>query len=43
MRADLGDSLTKQKGTGLREPGRLQPGDLRFRWVPGQPLDIEPQ
>jgi len=22
-RADLGDSATKQKGTGLREPGRL--------------------
>jgi hypothetical protein len=41
MRADLGDSLTKQNGAGLREPGRLQPGDLRFHWVPGQPLDIE--
>jgi arylsulfatase A len=43
MRADLGDSLTKQQGSGLREPGRLEPGDLRFRWVPGQPLDIEPK
>lgn len=39
MRADLGDSATKQKGTGVREPGRLQPGDLRFNWVPGRPLD----
>jgi len=43
MRADLGDSLTKQKGAGLREPGRLQLGDLRFHWVPGQALDIEPK
>lgn len=41
MRADLGDSLTKRKGTGAREPGRLQPGDLRFNWVPGEPLDVE--
>jgi arylsulfatase A-like enzyme len=43
MRADLGDSATKQKGTGAREPGHLEPGDLRFNWVPGQPLDVEPK
>jgi arylsulfatase A-like enzyme len=42
MRADLGDSRTRQKGAGLREPGKLQPGDLRFHWVPGKPLDVEP-
>jgi arylsulfatase A len=42
MRADLGDSLTKRQGAGLRAAGQLQPGDLRFNWVPGQPLDIEP-
>jgi arylsulfatase A-like enzyme len=43
MRADLGDSQTKHPGAGLRAAGQLQPGDLRFNWVPGQPLDIEPQ
>ena len=43
MRADLGDSATKQKGTGVREPGRLEPGDLRFEWKPGQPLAVEAQ
>lgn len=41
MRADLGDSARRQKGAGVREPGRLQPGDKRFDWVPGQPLDTE--
>lgn len=41
MRADLGDSASKQKGSGRREPGRLEPGDPRFHWKPGQPLDIE--
>jgi arylsulfatase A len=41
MRAELGDSATKQKGTGVREPGRLEPGDLRFDWKPGQPLQVE--
>jgi hypothetical protein len=30
MRADLGDSATKQKGSGVRSSGRLQDGDLRF-------------
>lgn len=43
MRADLGDSLTKRRGAGLRAAGQLEPGDLRFHWVPGQPLDIEPK
>ena len=43
MRADLGDSATKQKGAGVREPGRLQSGDLRFDWMPGKPLNIEPR
>jgi len=41
MRAELGDSATKQKGSGVREPGRLEEGDLRFHWVPGKPLDVE--
>ena len=41
MRAELGDSAAKQKGRGVREPGRLQPGDSRFHWTPGQPLDVE--
>jgi arylsulfatase A len=31
-RADLGDALQKQRGAGVREPGRLQPGDARLRW-----------
>ncbi len=43
MRADLGDSASKRKGSGAREPGRLQPGDLRFHWVPGRPLEVEPK
>lgn len=43
MRAELGDAATKQKGSGVREPGRLQPGDLRFDWTPGQPLKVEPR
>lgn len=43
MREELGDSATKQKGSGVREPGRLVNGDLRFHWVPGQPLQVEPQ
>jgi arylsulfatase A-like enzyme len=34
MRAELGDSSTGQKGSGIREPGRLAPGDLRFDWKP---------
>lgn len=41
MRADLGDSARKQQGSGRREPGRLEPGDPRFHWKPGQPLDTE--
>ena len=41
MRADLGDSATKQKGSGRREPGRLAPGDLRFNWKPGVPNNPE--
>ena len=43
MRAELGDSSTKQKGSGVREPGRLEEGDLRFDWQPGRPLDVEPK
>lgn len=31
MREELGDSATKQKGTGVRQPGRLEEGDLRFQ------------
>lgn len=29
-RADLGDKLTKRKGSGIREPGRLAQGDQRL-------------
>ncbi|HUT88196.1 MAG TPA: sulfatase [Thermoguttaceae bacterium] len=43
MRDELGDSSTKQKGSGVREPGRLEEGDLRFDWQPGRPLDVEPK
>jgi arylsulfatase A len=43
MRQQLGDSATKQKGSAIRPAGMLQPGDLRFDWVPGQPLDIQPR
>jgi len=42
IRAELGDSATDQKPTQAREPGRLQPGDLRFDWQPGEPLKTEP-
>jgi arylsulfatase A-like enzyme len=36
MRAELGDSSTKTKGTGNRQPGRLEEGDLRFQLENGQ-------
>ena len=39
--ADLGDAATKQKGAGVREPGRLEEGDPRFDWKPGQPIQVE--
>jgi arylsulfatase A-like enzyme len=39
MRAELGDN--NRKGSGNRPPGQLEEGDLRFNWVPGQPLDVE--
>lgn len=41
MRAELGDSATKRKGSGNRPPGRLETGDLRYDWIPGQPLDTQ--
>jgi arylsulfatase A len=41
MRAELGDSATKQKGSGVREPGRLESDDPRFNWKPGQPTQVE--
>jgi arylsulfatase A len=41
MRADLGDSLTGQEGTGRRPAGELDPGEPRFHWKPGQPIDLE--
>jgi arylsulfatase A-like enzyme len=41
MRAELGDSATKQKGSGVRPAGKLEEGDLRFRWVPGEPIQVE--
>ena len=40
MRRELGDSATGRKGTGTREPGRLEPGDRRFSWLPGRPLEV---
>ena len=43
MRADLGDSATGQKGAGVREPGRLRSGDLRFDWDPEKPIVVEPR
>jgi arylsulfatase A-like enzyme len=36
MRSELGDSATKQKGSGLRPPGRLEEGDLRFHLEDGR-------
>ena len=36
MRAELGDSATKQKGPGTRPAGRLQEGDLRFQLQDGR-------
>ncbi|MFH1920046.1 MAG: sulfatase [Planctomycetota bacterium] len=41
MRAELGDASTKQQGSGVREPGRLEEGDPRFHWTPGEPLQVE--
>lgn len=41
VRAELGDSATQQKGSGVREPGHLEEGDLRFDWKPGEPLQVE--
>ena len=38
MRSELGDSATKQAGSGVREAGQLEEGDLRFDWKPGEPL-----
>jgi len=41
MRAELGDSATRQQGSGVREPGRLEQGDPRFQWTPGQPVQVQ--
>ncbi len=41
MRAELGDSATNRKGAGVRPPGRLEKGDPRFHWTPGQPIETE--
>ncbi len=35
-RADLGDSATKQKGSGVRAPGRLESGDQKYVWKAGE-------
>ena len=40
MRAELGDSATKQKGSGVRQAGRLEEGDLRFELKNGQFLPM---
>lgn len=31
-REDLGDTLTKRTGSGIRGPGKLQPGDAELHW-----------
>ena len=31
-REDLGDKLTGRQGKGIREPGRMEPGDQRLTW-----------
>jgi len=36
MRAELGDSSTKTRGTGNRPAGRLEEGDLRFQLEGGE-------
>jgi arylsulfatase A len=41
MRADLGDSARGIKGSGIRPPGRLKKGDLRFDWKVGEPIQVE--
>lgn len=41
VQAELGDSSNNLKGTGVREPGRLEEGDLRFEWKPGEPIHPE--
>jgi arylsulfatase A-like enzyme len=43
MRAELGDSATGQKGAGMREPGRVQQGDMRFDWDPEKPIRVDPR
>ncbi len=43
MRAELGDSRTKQKGSEVRPAGTLEKGDLFYDWVPGKPLDVKPR
>ncbi len=43
IRVELGDSATKQKGSGVRESGRLVEGDLWFDWNTGEPLQLEPK
>jgi arylsulfatase A-like enzyme len=42
IRAELGDSATKQSGTATRPTGQLLPGDPYFDWPPGKPLVIQP-
>ena len=41
MREELGDTQPRRVGSGVRGPGRLEPGDLRFHWKPGEPVDVE--
>ncbi|NQT16095.1 MAG: sulfatase [Planctomycetes bacterium] len=42
IRAELGDSSRKKKGSGVRQAGRLEKGDLYFPWTPGQPTRMKP-
>jgi arylsulfatase A-like enzyme len=41
IREELGDTQPRRVGSGVRGPGRLEPGDLRFHWKPGEPVDVE--
>ncbi len=43
MRTELGDSAAKQKGSGVRQAGRLEQGDLRFQLEEGRFLPTATQ
>ena len=41
MRAELGDKATDRQGAGVRPAGRLEEGDQRFDWMPGEPIQVD--